>query len=100
MCWAALLANLTQKEEEQIDWLHASAENWENTTGYRKMEEIERAFEVVNDCAERDVKAMYDVKDVTVSSASNRTPKKTLAEDQKSKFKKNLTFYFNFSLEV
>jgi len=47
-----LVFNLPQKEEEQIDWLHASAENWENTTGFCKMEEIERAFEVVNDCAE------------------------------------------------
>ena len=58
-----LLFHLLEKRE--LDWLHASAENWENTVGYCKMEEIVRSFEVVNDCAERGIKLIADFKDAT-----------------------------------
>lgn len=47
------------------DWLHASAENWEKVAGYRKIEEIDLAFEVVNDCAKRGIEMISDFKDHT-----------------------------------
>lgn len=55
--------NLT---DEHFDWMHTEVENWEKMSGYRKIDEIVRSFEVVNDCAERAVKLITDFKDVVV----------------------------------
>ena len=42
-----------------------TVENWDNTTGFRKIEEIVRGFEVVNDCTKRGVRAVSDIKEAT-----------------------------------
>ena len=60
-----LLFHLLGKKDEQLDLLHCSVENWDNTTGFRKIEEIVRGFEVMNDCADCGVKALSNIKDAT-----------------------------------
>ena len=62
-----LLFNLLNLHDEQLDWMQAPIDCWENMVGYKKIEGIVRSLEVVNDCAERAVKLISDFKDVVVN---------------------------------
>jgi hypothetical protein len=44
-----------------------SVECWNKMIGYQKLKKLFSMVEVVNDCAERDIKLIYDFKGVTKS---------------------------------
>ena len=60
-----LLFSLLKKQGEQLDWMLAPVHCWKKMTGYKKIADVVRTMEVVNDCAERVVKLTSDVINVT-----------------------------------
>ena len=62
-----LLFHLLQLKDEKLDWMMAPVKFWGKMVGYRKVRTIVRAFEVVNDCAERAIKMITDFKESTAT---------------------------------
>ena len=64
----------------------APVDCWENMCGYKKIESIVRSFEVVNDCAEREVKLITDFKD-TVTNPKDQEYLFQVIENHRQNFK-------------
>lgn len=59
-----LLFNLLKLDNSQLDWLQVPVKYWDKMESYKKIEKFVVNLEVVNDCAERDVKLITDFKDM------------------------------------